>query len=662
MSVIPARAPPVESESLLSVIRRTTQAMGYESTSHILKLTRQAGAVPFWLNELQAGSVSERLADLLGRSASDVMRHTIHRYSQSLVLTDGERPAPLACDNRTRLRYFNPQTRVCPQCLSDSSNPFEKLIWSFRPAPVCVDHGTLLLSRCSACRKPIPNARPRNAECRCGQRLDQLCVEQPDDELVRPIRMFLAALDTGQHIIPNASLPAAFFWLERMTRAVDQCAAWKQQLRTTWNLGSAYTDETISWLAAASIIERWPDGLFEFLDAYVRQPKYCHSATGLGRRLGRLHHYASELEGLGHSGPADAMREYLSQRYSAGHINGKVCLFHGFGASLLADQDWMTRTLAAAELQVSVAAVSRLVTDGVLNGEIHRAGHNGRSIGVVARASLHRLKRQLDSSITSTEAATHLEIHRHRVAELIRTDVLKGAVRVKGSWHIPIQSLDDVLRLISNLHPIRRLRPPYLSLREATRRFGKRGFTLAVAMQLISDGLLPAKRAGDGDSLAVVIVNADDIEQCRAEIHRMRDDRKGIPLNRLAQTLLPGRPTKERVLKKWIETGLLNADCSKREWSVTRSEVKRFRSTYCLAAEACQILGLHRRTLGTWETAGHLTPVYGPRVTPGAGFTLYQRADIERLKDTRPIRRHHSTNNSGHRNQSNSLRKDDACI
>ena len=132
----------------------------------------------------------------------------------------------------------------------------------------------------------------------------------------------------------------------------------------------------------------------------------------------------------------------------------------------------------------------------------------------------------------------------------------------------------------------------------------------------------------------------------------MRDDRKATPLNRLAQTLLSGRSTKERVLKKWIKTGLLNADRSRREWSVIRAEVERFRSTYCLAAEACQILGLHRRTLGTWETAGHLTPVYGPRVTPGAGFTLYQRSDVERLKDTRPSRRHPPAQ-SNNKNQSN---------
>lgn len=660
MSVLPARAPPIEGESLLSVIRRTTQAMGYESTSNIIKLISDVGAVSFWLNELPAGSVCKRLAELLEMSTNDVNRLTIHRYSQSLVLIDSEGHAPLACDNKTRLRYFDPQTRVCPQCVGDSSSPFEKLVWSFRPAPLCIHHRSLLVSRCPGCGKQIPNARPHNAECRCGQRLDQLCSEQLDEKIVRPIRDVVAALESGQRMIPDASLPAAFFWLERVAHAVDRCAGWKKRFRVTWNLSKAYTDETVSWLAAAEIVVNWPDGLFDFLDAYVREPKYQHTSTGLGRTLGLLHRHASDLEEFGHSGPADAMREYLSKRYSAGHINGKVCLFRGVSSQLLVDQDWMTRTLAATELQVSVATVSRLIADGVLDGELHKAGHNGKSVGVVSRVSLERLKQQLDSSITLKEAAMCLGIHRHRVAELIRADILKGAVHIRRSWHIPRQSLDDVLKLISDLKAIRRLRPPHLSLREATRRFGKRGFTLATALTLIGNGVLPARRTVDGGSLADVIVNTGDIDRCRSEIQRLRDDRHGIPLNRLASTLFPGRPTKERVLKKWIESGLLNAGRPGREWSVTRTEVERFQATYCVAAEACQILERHRRTLATWETDGHLTPIYGPRVTPGAGFTLYLRADVKRLKDSWPGRRRGSTQSSN-RNTSNSQRNKEAC-
>jgi hypothetical protein len=39
-----------------------------------------------------------------------------------------------------------------------------------------------------------------------------------------------------------------------------------------------------------------------------------------------------------------------------------------------------------------------------------------------------------------------------------------------------------------------------------------------------------------------------------------------------------------------------------------------------------------RTTLSRWEIEGRGRPVYGKRVTPGAGFSLYRREDIERLK------------------------------
>lgn len=657
MSALPARAPPIEGESLLSVVRRATLTMGYETTSQIINLSRNAGAIPFWLNELQTATACQRLADLLGLTVSGLTQLTIHRYAQSLVLTDA---APLACDNRTRLRYFNPQTRVCPQCLAESSTPFEKLIWSFRPAPVCIHHGLLLISRCPGCGRQIPNARPQNAECRCGHRLDRLCSEQLNSEIVRSMGVTTAALESGQQMIPDTSLPAAFFWLERMADAVGKCTGWKQRSRAAWNLNDGCTDEAVSWLAAAHIVAKWPDGLFEFLDVYVREPKYRHTATGLGRTLGRLHRHASDLEALGHDSPACAMRTYLSGRYSAGHINRKVCLFREVTPQLMATQDWMPKTLAAAELQVSVATVSRLLADGVLNGELHQAGLNGKSVGVVSRDSLIRLKQQLDSSMSLTEAAARLGIDRHRVTELLRAGVLTGAVHVKRSWHIPIQSIDDVPRLISDLQPMQKTRLPFLTLREATRRFGKSGFTFASALTLIINGVLPAKRTVNGDSLASIMVNVNDIERCRSKIEQMRDDREGVPLNRLAKSLFPNRPTKERVLKKWIQSGLLNAERAGQTWSVSRAEVERFRSTYCLAAEACRIVARHRRTLATWETAGHLAPVYGPRVTPGAGFTLYRRADVQRLMETLPVRRRRATR-SNRAPTSNSPRKEEAC-
>jgi predicted site-specific integrase-resolvase len=119
--------------------------------------------------------------------------------------------------------------------------------------------------------------------------------------------------------------------------------------------------------------------------------------------------------------------------------------------------------------------------------------------------------------------------------------------------------------------------------------------------------------------------------------------------------------TSKRALLKWIEAGLLEATQTGSEWYVMAEDAARFRETYCIAAEAMRLLKRNRSTLTRWEAAGHLAPVDGTRMTRQVGFTLYQRADIQRLKDTTPMRRRR-TAQSNNKNQSNSLRKDDACI
>ncbi|MHC4880654.1 MAG: TniQ family protein [Planctomycetota bacterium] len=660
MSMLPARAPPVDGESLLSVIRRTANAMAYDSPNRLLKLVREAGVVPFWLNELRRDDVCERFAELLGLSSDELKQLTIHRYANSLVLTDGQATTSTTCDNKTRLRYFGPQSRICPQCIAE--NPIEKLLWSFRPIPVCLEHGLLLTAMCDECGKQISNARLHNERCRCGRRLDQLRSERVPDAVVQPLRRIAEALEMGSQLVPDASVPAGFFWLERLTQAINRYPEWKAHKRDAWKLSNdACTKEGISWVAAAEIVSNWPDGLFEFLDVYIHESKYGHTSTGLSRRLGRLHRHAAELEQAGHTGPANAMREYLTRRYSAGHINRKVCLFNGNVSQESDTRNWTTKTDAAAELKVSVATVSRLITERVLTGELHDAGHNGKSVGIVSTSSVECLKQQLDSSISLAETAARMGIDRHRASEMIRVGIFVDAVRIRRRWHIPTQDVDDVLRLVADLRTRRRLNQSDLSLRDATRRFGKSGFTIAAAVILIRDGQLSAERLADDNSLNSLVFTTADIEACLPEIQRIRDDRHGVPLNRLAKTLFPDRPTKERVLKKWIESGLLKAQRSGHSWSVSRSEVDRFRATYCLASEAARIIGRHRRTLATWEAGGHLTAAYGPRVTPGAGFTLYRRADVERLKANWPVRKRNAIRSSATSTTDTTQEQGDPC-
>jgi hypothetical protein len=132
-----------------------------------------------------------------------------------------------------------------------------------------------------------------------------------------------------------------------------------------------------------------------------------------------------------------------------------------------------------------------------------------------------------------------------------------------------------------------------------------------------------------------LLVSKTDLGRVMPEVSSRYFEANGYPLHRLTKVLFPERPMKERVLRKWIQLGLLSAKRVGRAQVVTAEEVEHFRSLYCLAAEACQILEIARKSLARWETEGRIRPVYGPRVTPRAGISLYLRADLDRLKSER---------------------------
>jgi predicted site-specific integrase-resolvase len=60
--------------------------------------------------------------------------------------------------------------------------------------------------------------------------------------------------------------------------------------------------------------------------------------------------------------------------------------------------------------------------------------------------------------------------------------------------------------------------------------------------------------------------------------------------------------------------------------------VARFRNTYCLAQEACQILEISRSTLARWDGAGKIQAIYSRKQHAHAGASVFLRAEIESLR------------------------------
>lgn len=139
----------------------------------------------------------------------------------------------------------------------------------------------------------------------------------------------------------------------------------------------------------------------------------------------------------------------------------------------------------------------------------------------------------------------------------------------------------------------------------------------------------PEKRLG-----GIVVARADLVAQSPA-IRNRRHQEHGYPVHHLGKHLFPDRPIKSSVVKKWISAKLLKGRKIGRACIVTAQEVERFRSEYCLADEACRLLGIARSTLAHWEAEGRVRPVYGKRVNPDAGFSLYRRADLAHVSRRR---------------------------
>jgi plasmid maintenance system antidote protein VapI len=432
------------------------------------------------------------------------------------------------------------------------------------------------------------------------------------------------------------SVAACFWWIDRMAAAIGRAPGWMMDAGQRIGLGPQQHGAAVAWLAAAESVGNWPHNFTAFLDDFQQIDKQMTTATGVGRRFGTLLRHAAKLEELGYPAPAVALRSYLVEHYAGGHLNGKVCLFQrSKDRAVLRQRAWISQTSAAKMLGLRHGAVARLVQEGILKGQLHMAGQRGRSVGLVHRDSVELLQRELRDALSVKAAAKRLSIGRHGVLDLIHGGSLPRAVRTAKGWQIPSASVADLESLCEQL-PVRKSAPlQWLSLRQATRLFGPTGLTLTLLIELVRTEKVSAGMADFPKLLNGIVVSRADLTAQVPEIRSRRAQTYGYPVHHLGKILFPGRPIKSSVLAKWISAKLLKARKSGRARIVSIEEVQRFRSRYCLADEACRLLDITRSTLSHWEAEGLVQPVYGKRVTPGAGFSLYRREDLTGLSRRR---------------------------
>ncbi|MBM4093349.1 MAG: TniQ family protein [Planctomycetes bacterium] len=603
IKALPAREVPLPGESLVSLVRRTAAAMGYERPRRLLSLLANTGKIPVNANSLGPGPVLDALATLLGQTPNSLLGMSVHHFAPTLVFSDRESSPAAACDSKTVLKYFaRVALPICPICLRQDSMPHERLAWSFRPLAVCLEHHCGLIARCPSCQRGLRSERRAAALCPCGRSLDDMAprfLGTTADGLGEALNDLFAR---GVGCLPEMSTAALCWWTERLAAAAAKTPTWIQRTGELLDVDPAAPADSIAWLAAAEMVGRWPEAFHEFLDAFQHVPKHRHTSTGVARRFGLLLREAARLEDVGYPTPAQALRGYLLERYAGGHLSRKICLFQkSRDRNLLRDRPWITQTEATTLLKARHRAINEFVEQGILTGQIHPAGANGRSVGLVLRESVEALRRDVQRAVGVPTAARRLGLGMRAVRDLIHDGLLARAVRTHKGWHIPVSSLAAWEAIIHSAKPVKAPAAPWMSLREATRVFGPAGLTLSRLLGLIQGGRIATRLADPARLLHGLAVARHEVEAVVPEVRLGQEAVRGCPVHRLGKILFPARPVKADVLQKWIAAGLLEVRRVGRARMVSTSEIHRFRETYCLRAEALRILGIVRTTLKSWQ-------------------------------------------------------------
>jgi len=628
---MPVREPPLPGESLDSLVRRHALAMGYECMGRISELVRERGEIPPSFNLLVNGPVLKGLGELFGISSVELSNLTVHRFAKQLMIVRTNEPSPAVCDSKTILRFFRRRTSpVCPECLREEP-VYERLLWSFAPLPVCLEHERFLIDRCPNCGRGFSSQRLDVRHCRCRHPLMNDSQVPISGSLIESFRSIQNVMLDGMSSIPEMSTAALFWWLERLFSAVTRTPSWITAIRQRDNIPTTISEDSLAWRAAAEMLVHWPRRFEEFMEVFQTVAKHRLTSTGVSRSFGLLLREAKWLEEMGYPAPAEVLRQYLLERYTRGHLNAKVCLFQDSAKARMKDRPWMTQTRAAKQLGIRHGAIADLVQRGLLDGEVRSAGMRGRSVVVVNRKSMQVLRQQLASSVTVFVAAKRLGIGRHAILEMVHRNFLGKSVRTAKGWLIPEDAVEDWETFSQHLPNQSETSANWLTLREATRRFGKSGFTLPVILELVRSGNVRACQSCDRSTLGTILVDQVNLESNQDRIIMKRHSEEGYPIHSLSRVLIPGRPLKAIVLQKWIEAGLLVVKRLGRVQVVLPVEVERFRKTYCLADEACAVLGISRTTLSRWEEAGRIQSMYSRRSHEGAGASVFLRSDVEKM-------------------------------
>jgi hypothetical protein len=289
-------------ESLVSLLERLAQ-INYYSSARILRSIccerLETPANQDMLTRPQWVETFLQLSDLTQISPEALYAASIHRFApcftlpqQSLVeipWIDSASKVMLPTNLAQVYLRFTLAAQYCPLCLKTAA--YHHLIWTPVSAAICLEHDCLLVNQCPRCQKQISIQEIVRRQCG-GCQVDLSAVEPisvEEDQLGIQSQQLIQACLSGAGVaelpgmgsLPSRHPAVLYHFLGNLSRRLLNCGGDWPSLHTPLNGLADHIAAPTCHLqalapegcfhlqkAAFTGIMNWPQGLFQYLDAY----------------------------------------------------------------------------------------------------------------------------------------------------------------------------------------------------------------------------------------------------------------------------------------------------------------------------------------------------------------------------------------------------------
>lgn len=263
---------PMANESLAGLILRTTERNGYASPNQMLRIGRMTE------NEIRSvWPPFEKLAKLYARSPEDFAGLG---YTPEIEISRGKSWRLL--NHVVPALYMGVKcSKICPECILEHG--YVEAYWDLRHAIACPVHKRKAVTHCPSCKTTIKWQRPGLLECKCGQDLTDLRGEPFEDKSILDTLSLIKAKLNGdiasRQCLVDRGFPISD--IESISLSTLLGIVGRFGLRHKRNryggLPEGYTDEMYALSDACKVLERWPHGLYDYLENLPSERKIAGS-------------------------------------------------------------------------------------------------------------------------------------------------------------------------------------------------------------------------------------------------------------------------------------------------------------------------------------------------------------------------------------------------